>query len=359
MAAAARLTVLLLCLLALPLAAQPPKELPAQKPAEEVLFGKKLAPVAAASMIGQRSPFANVLILQYGAAVEGYWVLEPAVAQRVTAEVEMTMLRDVRDKSDFNAKVVETRGKQTVLAGDLGDLARDQRARDYLLTHARKVEPKDLARAAAKSISYANLFQEPARHRGVAVRLEGNLVFVRRFDPPASLRNDPDVKALYEAWIAHAEDLYNRNPYCVLLTELPKGIEPDDRIKKIPVRCDAYFFKVLLYEARASKPGAKPEWHYAPLLVGRTLELAGQEGAEDPASAWFRVVLPIIVASTFAVILVGGVLLLYFRRGDKAVNARLRQTRESMFVEPAPDQDPAAPPPPGEGPAPKTEKSEI
>jgi hypothetical protein len=46
-------------------------------------------------------------------------------------------------------------------------------------------------------------------------------------------------------------------------------------------------------------------------------------------------ILPIIVSSAFAVILVGGALLLFFRRGDLAVNARLKTTRDAMFVDPS------------------------
>lgn len=326
MAAPARVgwIVMVMALVIMPLAAQaPPKQ-----PLDDVQFGPKLAPIGAATMIGQRSPFVNVLIIHHGATSLGMWKLGPVVAQRVSPEVEKNQIKDVRDKTDGSAK--------------------DQQARDYLITHIRRVDPGDLAKAADRSITYANLRMDPNRYRGAVVHLEGTLRYVRKFDAPFSLVNDPEVKVLYEAWISGPEDRTNSNPYVVLLSELPKGITVDDHTKKIPVTADAYFFKVLLYEARGSD---KREWHLAPMLIGRTMSVVEEKAEpEDPILTFRNMLLPVIVSSTFAVILVGLALLLFFRRGDQAVNARLRNTRDAMFV------DPGTVPPPE---SPKPEKSEI
>jgi hypothetical protein len=292
-------------------------------------------------MIGQQSPIAAILTLQHGQG-NGVWVLTPPVIERLSPEVEKHLLRFVLDHTDSGAV---HRGSGPPRPGNA---AEDHQARDYLLTHARKVKPEDLARIADRGITYANLHDQPDRYRGAAVHLNGLLRLVRRQDPPLSLRNDPDVKALYEAWIVEPDDLYSRYPYCVLLSELPPGIEPSTKSINIPVTCDAYFFKLLQYQARGSDPKGKEEWHEAPMLVGRTLQLAEPPAEpENPLQESMRnVVLPIIVASTFAVILVGAVLLLFFRRGDLAVNARLKETREAMFVDPSTTAPPAATSPP-------------
>src|SRR5207244_12499461 len=130
------------------------------------------------------------------------------------------------------------------------------------------------------------------------------------------------VPIQYEGWIFD-EHAYG-NPYCVIITELPKGIDPGDDLRH-DVAFDGYFFKRYRYKAG---DGVRD----APLLIGRTL-IVRQSAPAEPESAmtipdWL---LGSFLALLIAVFMLGIGLAWVFRRGDRRVQSKLEQNRNARF----------------------------
>jgi hypothetical protein len=85
-----------------------------------------------------------------------------------------------------------------------------------------------------------------------------------KMDATKGLVND-GIKVLYEGWIFPENEEAGTDPYCVIFTEIPKGVDLGEKTY-YRVTCDAYFFKVYRYKA-------SDKMHNAPLLIGRTFML--------------------------------------------------------------------------------------
>jgi hypothetical protein len=75
----------------------------------------------------------------------------------------------------------------------------------------------------------------------------------------------------------------------------------------------------------------------------RTILLAQAAGDAEPkfvevAQQFSEVLIPILLATVFLVVILVGGLMLYFRKGDKEVNARLRNARTAGVQFPGPDE---------------------
>jgi hypothetical protein len=125
-----------------------------------------------------------------------------------------------------------------------------------LLEHTRRVAASDLEQAGATDVLYINLMTQPDRFRGVPVTIHGDLWRLYEFQAGP---NPYGFKTLYEAWIFTADS--GKNPYRVVLTSLPRDLEPGDNLRK-PVQVTGYFFK---REGYASSGGM----HVAPTLLAQ------------------------------------------------------------------------------------------
>lgn len=134
----------------------------------------------------------------------------------------------------------------------------------YLVLHAQEAPAAALAKAARKDVSYAKLMEDPAKYRGEPLALKGRLRRLVKMDAPKGLVND-GIKSLYEGWI-FAEDEEGANPYCVIFTEVPQGVELGEKTY-YRVTCDAYFFKRYRYKS------VNNTTRDAPLLIGKTFAL--------------------------------------------------------------------------------------
>jgi len=134
----------------------------------------------------------------------------------------------------------------------------------YLVLHAAEVAPEALAKAARKDLSIAKLMADPAKYRGEPMQIKGRLRRLVKMDAPKGLLND-NIKVLYEGWFFPENE--ETTPYCVIFTEIPKGIELGEKTF-YRANCDAYFFKIYRYKA------VNNTTRDAPLLIGRTFALA-------------------------------------------------------------------------------------
>src|SRR5439155_6764154 len=113
-----------------------------------------------------------------------------------------------------------------------------------------------------------------------------------------------------------------QNPYCVVVSELPGGLKPAEKLD-LPVECDGYFFKRYLYGARDGR-------RLAPLLIGKSITpISEPAGAATSNVVW--AVPGAVLAATFGFIgltLAAGVAVVWwFRREDRRVRSRLRHIR--------------------------------
>lgn len=134
---------------------------------------------------------------------------------------------------------------------------RDNPALAELLDRARKVSATDLAAEARRDVGLVQLIQQPDRHRGLPIHVEGTARQISRneVDDPLLTRQGH----LYEAWVYATDE--PRYPFCLMFEVPPEGLPGGRDIHEF-VGFDGYFLKLLAYDAGDMK-------RFAPLLVGR------------------------------------------------------------------------------------------
>lgn len=197
------------------------------------------------------------------------------------------------------------------------------------LLHARKFDAAALAEAARKAtgtrVTFADLFQTGrGDYQFQPVVVRGRLIRVKRMESSKRLA-EAGVPYCYEAWVV-PHDEPSGNPVCVVLTELPEGVEPAPLMNRT-VTVAGYFFKLFHYESaepRKDDP-TRHEWKKAPLLIGRGLILA-PENTDGPAvwASWF---IPIIVGGVVGMALTAFGLSRWYRAGDRRAREEFENAR--------------------------------
>jgi hypothetical protein len=125
-----------------------------------------------------------------------------------------------------------------------------------VLARIRGVPLDVLEQAARRDVTYAELMNDPERHRGELITLEGEL---RRFTPLAAGENSEGIEQLYDGWL-FTDEAGRKSPYRFICTgkpeRLPEGIAIRER-----ARFTGYFFKRCGYETAHGL-------NSAPLLLG-------------------------------------------------------------------------------------------
>lgn len=213
----------------------------------------------------------------------------------------------------------------------------EARAYRYVLLHARDVAPEKLHEKAREDLTFAHLWERPAKYRGDIIHIHGQMRMLKPYEVDDKLLLNEGIKTIYEAWIFPSDDKNTSNfPYCVLFTELPDGVKltPKENYKvDYQVNCDAYFFKKYRYPGEDRKP------RNAPMFIGRTFTF--QVLPKDSGSGgWAGLVQYLIVGG---LVLVGVLVTLivgltwWFRRNDLLTQRRLALAREAPFVAPPPE----------------------
>lgn len=201
--------------------------------------------------------------------------------------------------------------------------------RDALIKAA-KVPAKAFAERAKDDthLTWAHLYNEPHRHHGKVVTVEGKVHRLRKYDAPASLR-EKDIPFFYEAWIEGPTE--GANPFACQFTRLPAAIKVAEKFESPPVvTFHGYFLGRYRYR------GGEGKDFVTHLLIGPTIVPRARPADADagaPASPLAYLVLYGIIGviGVVTVIMVG--LNLWFRRGDQQVRERIAQIQAQRAVE--------------------------
>jgi hypothetical protein len=194
---------------------------------------------------------------------------------------------------------------------------------DFLLTaHRTSAETfRDLGR---QDVTYSQLAREPAAYRGEVIHVEGTLrrLIHHRATKIAQLGG---VEDFYEGWISN--DTNGSQPYCVVFTDLPRGLKAGDKLS-VPVSFDGYFYKKVKYKSPESDSAR------ALLLVGRRLNTAT---ADEQTSTWADGVFSGFLTFVAVMIVAGIALAFWYVRNDRRARRRLQLARTPDFAMPEPD----------------------
>ena len=252
------------------------------------------------------------LALLHAAEHFDYWQLFPA--PEVVA-LQPDLLRQIRDKGFFPG-----------IQDDDIDGGELDAYYDFLKV-ASRTPVETFARDAQTDVTYAQLIQRPAEFRGQVLRLEGTLKSLRKHKAPKMVQL-AGIPFLYEAWIFDGDN--GIRPYCVVLTELPAGLEPAAKMT-VRVSFDAFFFKKGDYEATDLKDTQR---RIAPLFVGRTLKVFPRDKPDTSKGDAL-----LIAGTSFLLVTLVAIFgsALWYRRNDRRMQLRLKAARSSEFVAPQPD----------------------
>jgi hypothetical protein len=179
--------------------------------------------------------------------------------------------------------------------------------------------PFDLFERAGKVNNYVtfdHLWLKPDEYRGEIVPVIGHMKLLRKWKAPSKAQEN-GIEFVYEGWVDGPTA--KRNPYCILFADLPKGLEPSEKLD-VPATFYGYYIKKFRYEATNSK-------RVTHLLIGPTVRVHAK--ADTPASTPFtRDVLYATVGGLFAL----GALIItmhwWFHRGDRRIQSRLAALRD-------------------------------
>src|SRR5262249_53025325 len=188
------------------------------------------------------------------------------------------------------------------------------------MVNAARVPPEAFAEWAKEftHLTWAHLYNDPERHYGKMVTVEGKLLRLRKYDAPRVLE-DRGVPFIYEGWVQGSTA--NSNPFAVEFVNLPKGIKVAESYAQTPhVTFHGYFLGRYRYR------GGNKEDFVTHLLVGPTLQETVAPPVETPPShgspLTYLVLYGILgVVCLVTVLMVG--LNWWFRKGDQEVRARL------------------------------------
>ena len=213
------------------------------------------------------------------------------------------------------------------------------------LLHARQFSTDELIAGGNRFVTFRDLLDKQSgrgwQYELLTLRL--NLKKCRPFPAPRPLA-EQGVPTLYECWLFVPP---TDNAVCVVVSELPPGVEPELNYPVArPVTVAGYFFKLIHYESQERDPERAGNFltRRGPLLLGKSFELVAEPPA-PPADPWGGVLIPVILGSLVLLGLTALGVTWFFRSGDRAVRAELAARRERN---PFPtDQSFESPPPPG------------
>ena len=198
---------------------------------------------------------------------------------------------------------------------------------NWVVLYARKFPTDVLEKNARKDVTFADLFQDGRRDLKLdLVRFEGNLIRLSKVNMDRRMR-DAGVEFCYEGWLVPTDEP-RANPVCVVLTELPEGLEPAHKMSQ-RVSFAGYSFKLLQYESAERDKNDRPVWKRAPLLIGRSVTL--KMDPEYAGGSWSAFFVPMIITGFAGIVGLAALLSWHFRRGDAQVKKTLAGRQTNPF----------------------------
>ncbi|GIW88924.1 MAG: hypothetical protein KatS3mg108_3248 [Isosphaeraceae bacterium] len=141
-----------------------------------------------------------------------------------------------------------------------------------LLERVRQTPPEALARAARRDVLFSQLVTNPARYRGLPIRVEGTLLRLLEQHPIDS-QLFPDGR-FYEGWTITPDS--QDYPWILVFENAPPNLPVGDDLRAY-ISFDGYFFKLMAYVAGDTT-------RFAPLLIGRLRFVDPEPTASEPAT---------------------------------------------------------------------------
>ena len=236
--------------------------------------------VAAAQMVGLQNPYELAAAKQFGSY---RFVWGPEVMPRGTFAPPLhpdwlNMIEDDIGFPDLSERIREEWSKQEVVEFSLFLQA---------LYNAKFADTKAFANSAGllekEKIGWAHLYNDQRKqYRGKVIPLEGELLRLRKIETPFQARpiGRPQVEWFYEGWVQTGGD----TPVCVLFTDLPKGVEPNEIAKQHRfIRFNGYYLKRHRYPVgKNPDPKARDKyiWRLAPFMIAPTFTVTTAPVAE-------------------------------------------------------------------------------
>jgi hypothetical protein len=218
------------------------------------------------------------------------------------------------------AKVVPETGPEFETVTDRTPVSfRDMAAYELLVKRARETSAADLARQSRRDVFFTDLWERPARYRGVAIHLLGTALRIHTLESNLSPKG-----CRYEAWVTTHES--QGHPYVCVFEDLPPGLPVGPAVSERVV-FNGYFLKQMSYLAGRDIPRG------APVLIGRIGWTPGPKAAKrDYKYLWLALIVALLFVVSLARWLAG------FRRWD---SPRARSTAARLSRRPTDEIDPA------------------
>jgi hypothetical protein len=201
-----------------------------------------------------------------------------------------------------------------------------------------------------QNVFYSHLANDPKRYRGKIITVTGKLIGIQE-DPAPAARQREGLKFVYTGYILGPKK--GAPPYTVVFTELPAGVlKPTENFNR-EVTFRGYFLGHVRHPADKEK-GRTQKDVISPWIVGKTAVVLPEQKVEPPADGDRAPNSSVILAWTVGAIVGVAVLIAllnaWFRRGDRAVQAKLaamRDRQQPFNLEPADESEtPQDKPPP-------------
>ena len=203
-----------------------------------------------------------------------------------------------------------------------------------------------------KMVVFPDLLAQPDVYRGKIITAHGELIVVRQ--KPAPRWVGGDLKHIYTGYIVGPTK--GAAPYTIVFTHLPDEIAaiPEKQWEKLSLEVTFHGYFLSLVRFPAEKGSRSPNDVISPYLVGRSLIVHGKARpavpVEEPASYSYAIIAA-TVGTILAIVVLGAMLNLWLRRGDRRIQTQLANVRDKhnpFNLEPAePDPEPPASMPEG------------
>ncbi len=199
------------------------------------------------------------------------------------------------------------------------------------LDYSRSVPVELFQRAGEKNsfVTFDHLWRQPDLYRGQIVPVIGRMIRLRKWEAPR-LAQQKGIEFAYEGWVVGQTP--KRNPYCIVFVAIPEGLHEAETMDR-QVKFYGYYLKKFRYDAEKTVR----ETH---LVVGPTVFLEpNQTPATPPSEPFTRNVLLATLAGLLGIMLMIAAMYLWFRRGDRRVQARLAALRDRQPLQLGGEED--------------------